>query len=388
MTQRNPSFTVLSQNYLFPEVAKRKKLFLEQHPGVQLINLSIGDTTEPIPGCIAEELAAAANRLGTATGYSGYGPEQGMESLRTQIANYLYKGIVSADDLFISDGAKCDLGRLQLLFGPEVSIAVPDPAYPVYLDGSLLQGVKKITFMPFTPENNFWPDLAQVKGMDLIYWCSPNNPTGSISSKEQLTLLVAHAKANGSIIIFDAAYAGYIQDPSLPRSIFEIPGAEEVAIEVGSFSKLAGFSGIRLGWTIVPAALKYRDGTSVKADWKRLISTIFNGASNIAQAGGLAVLTDTGMQAVQRTIQFYLENTALLKQALQKLGHNVYGGTHTPYLWVRFPEKESWTAFQEVLEKYHLVTTPGSGFGKAGEGFLRFSAFGHRETILAAISRL
>lgn len=388
MIQRNPNFTRLSANYLFPEITRRKKLFLETSPTADLISLGIGDTTEPIPPFIVDALTEAARQLGTKEGYSGYGPEQGQEALRQAIAHQIYKGIVSADDIFISDGAKCDIGRLQLLFGPNVFMAVQDPSYPVYVDGSLMQGVKKIVPLPCHPNNHFWPDLENTERTDLIYWCSPNNPTGAVSTKAQLKELVDFAKANQSIILFDSAYANYIQDPSIPRSIFEIPGAESVALEMGSFSKLAGFSGVRLGWTVVPAALKFNDGSSVKADWKRLISTIFNGASNISQAGGMAVLSEEGLQQVEELIQYYLKNAKLIKQALIDAGYQVFGGENAPYLWVKVPDKTSWEAFQRFLENSHLVTTPGSGFGPMGEGYLRFSAFGHRDRILKAVERI
>ncbi len=388
MTKRNPNFARLTATYLFPEIARRKKAFLAQHPKAALINLGVGDTTTPIVPYIAEALTCAAARLGTQEGYSGYGPEHGIPELRRHIAQQIYGNKVSQEDVFISDGAKCDIGRLQKLFGPNASIAVQDPTYPVYLDGSLLEGVSDIKFLPCAPENNFWPDWQLAPRTDLIYWCSPNNPTGIVATHAQLKELVAFAKHNRSIILFDAAYANYIQDASLPRSIYEIAGADEVAIEIGSFSKLAGFSGIRLGWTVVPQGLKYEDGLPVKADWQRLTSTIFNGASNISQQGGLAVLQPQGMQEVKAVIRFYLENVALLKEALQARGFTVFGGEHAPYLWTKFPGYTSWQAFQLLLEKSHLITTPGSGFGPQGEGFLRLSAFSQREDILEAAARL
>lgn len=388
MTQRNPHFSQLATHYLFPEINRRKKLFLEKHPGATLISLGVGDTTEPIPPSIAAELTEAAKRLGTREGYSGYGPEQGQELLRQKIAQHFYQETISPDDIFISDGAKCDIGRLQLLFGPNTSMTVQDPAYPVYVDGSLMQGIQEIVRLPCSPQNHFWPNLNGCKRTDLIYWCSPNNPTGAVSTKSQLTELVRFAQANRSIILFDAAYSNYIRDPAVPRSIFEIEGAREVAIEIGSFTKLAGFSGVRLGWTAVPSELRFGDGSSVKADWKRLISTIFNGASSISQAGGIAALQPEGIIEIKGLTDFYLENAAIIKKALINKGYRVYGGDHAPYLWVSYPEKTSWEAFQELLEKAHVVTTPGSGFGPAGEGFLRFSAFGHRESILEAASRI
>lgn len=386
--KRNPNLAQLKANYLFPEINLRKKQFLEEHPEAALISLGIGDTTEPIPSSIANALAKSAADLGTRKGYSGYGPEQGSKELREKISSKLYFDLIKPDEIFISDGAKCDLGRLQTLFGRDISIAVQDPAYPVYIDGSLIQGINEIIPMPCYPENQFFPDLNSIPRTDLIYFCSPNNPTGAAANKEQLTHLVRFAKANDSIIIFDSAYANYIQDPSIPKSIYEIEGAKQVAIEIGSFSKLVGFTGVRLGWTIIPEELKYDDGTSVKADWKRLTSTIFNGASNIAQAGGSAALEEEGLQEISSLTKFYMENAQIIKKALDELGYEVYGGENAPYLWVRFKGQNSWTVFQQFLDQFHLVTTPGSGFGPAGEEFIRLTAFGHRDIILQAVERL
>lgn len=386
--KRNPNMGTLKANYLFPEINLRKQQFIASHPNASVISLGVGDTTEPIPETISRALTLASTNLGTRTGYSGYGPEQGMKKLREKIAHKIYSDSVLPDEIFISDGAKSDLSRLQTLFGNHASIAVQDPAYPVYIEGSLIQGVKTIVSMPCSPENQFFPDLKNTQRTDLIYFCSPNNPTGAVSTKSQLQQLVAFAKVNRSIIIFDSAYSNYIQDPSLPKSIYEIDGAKDVAIEISSFSKLAGFTGIRLGWTVIPEALKYDDGASVRADFNRVTCTIFNGASNIAQWGGCAVLEDTGLKEVGHITKFYLENASIIKEALEKLGHEVFGGVNAPYLWVRFKGQKSWEIFQEFLEKFHIVTTPGSGFGINGEGFMRFSAFGNRENILQAAKRL
>lgn len=388
MTKRNPRMNALQTNYLFPQVNLRKKEFLDKNPEAMLISLGIGDTTEPIPSFITQALIRGATRLGTKEGYVGYGPEQGIHSLREKIADKLYSNRIHADEIYISDGAKCDIGRLQALFGSDVSIAVQDPAYPVYIDGSLLHGVKNITYMPCTPENGFFPDLNSTPRTDLIYFCSPNNPTGAAATKEQLENLVSYAKKNRSIIIFDSAYANFIQDPALPKSIFEIEGAREVAIELGSFSKIAGFTGVRLGWSIVPNELVYDEGLSVKKDWNRVHSTIFNGASNIAQWGGQAILEDEGVKEIAALTAFYLENTKILRGVLTELGFEIYGGINAPYLWVRIPGRNSWDSFQKFLEDYHLITTPGIGFGASGGDFLRFTAFGHRENILIAAERL
>ncbi|MBA2728865.1 MAG: LL-diaminopimelate aminotransferase [Parachlamydiaceae bacterium] len=386
--QRNPHLQKLKNQYLFPEITSRKNLFIEKNPEASLISLGIGDTTEPIPEYITESLSKNAAALGTIEGYSGYGAPQGLHSLRESIAAKVYSQKIHFNEVFISDGAKCDLGRLQMLFGNKVSIAVQDPAYPVYIDGSIIQGVETIILMPCTPENDFFPNLKELQRTDLIYFCSPNNPTGATATRQQLEQLVAFAVKNHSIIIFDAAYANFIQDSSLPKSIYEIEGAKQVAIEIGSFSKLAGFTGVRLGWTVVPDELKYDDGSSVKSDWNRLISTVFNAASNISQHGGQAVLEPKGWEEVQKLTKFYMENAKILKSTLEELGYAVFGGVHAPYMWVSTQGQKSWDTFHHFLERYHLITTPGSGFGPSGEGFIRLTAFGKREDILTAADRL
>lgn len=386
MVVRNSSLLNLKKHYLFPEIQQRKREFLEKHPQAQLISLGIGDTTEPICLPIADAMKKASERLGTSEGYTGYGPEHGSDTLRSLISKIIYRGQVDPDDIFISDGAKCDIGRLQLLFGKDVSILVQDPTYPVYLEGSLLQGVSSIYYSPCLPENNFFPFLNQPT--DLIYFCSPNNPTGACATKDQLKNLVKFAKAHQSIILYDAAYAHFIQDENLPKSIYEVPGAEEVAIEINSFSKIAGFTGVRLGWTVVPQSLQYENGASVKNDWKRVTSTVFNGASNIAQKGGEAVLDEKNWKAIMEHSLFYMENAQLLRKCLISADFNVYGGINAPYLWVKSPFGSSWECFQWLMEKAGIVTTPGAGFGPSGEGFIRFSAFSSRKNILEAIKRL
>jgi LL-diaminopimelate aminotransferase len=386
--KRNAHIGQLKANYLFPEINLRKRQFLAEHPESILISLGIGDTTEPIAPSITRALVESSAGLGTPQGYSGYGPEQGIKALREKIASRIYHHLVQPEEICVSDGAKCDLGRLQMFFGSDVSIALQDPTYPVYIEGSLIQGVRKIFSMPCSPENHFFPDLETMPRTDLIYFCSPNNPTGTVATRSQLERLVRFAEANRSIIIFDSAYANYIQDPSLPKSIFEIEGAKRVAIEISSFSKLAGFTGLRLGWTVIPVELKYDDGTSVRADWNRLTSTIFNGASIIAQHGGCAVLEEQGLQEILSLTQFYLENARIIKETLESLSYEVFGGVDAPYLWVRFKGRKSWDVFQQFLTQFHIITTPGSGFGLGGEGFIRLTAFGHRENIQQAAARL
>lgn len=384
--KRNIHMSLLSGNYLFPEINHRKTKFLNENPNAKLISLGIGDTTHPIPDYINQALVEASIAQSTQKGYSGYGPEQGLKKLRESISKRIYENQIDKDEIFISDGAKCDIGRLQTLFSHAESIAVQDPTYPVYVDGSIIQGIRHIIPMHCTPENNFFPDLSCLPRTDLIYFCSPNNPTGAVATKEQLEDLVDFAYQNRSIIIFDAAYSQFIQDPSLPKSIYEIKNARKVAIEVGSFSKLAGFTGLRLGWTIVPDELKYDDGYSVKMDWNRIMCTLFNGASNIVQIAGCAVLEDKGWNEAITLTKYYLENAKLIQEALLPKCE-LFGGINAPYIWARFTGN-SWNLFEEFLQHHHIVTTPGSGFGPSGEGFLRFSAFGKRDNIIEAVARL
>lgn len=387
MAKRNPNLSLLKPTYLFPEINQRKQSYLTQNPQAKVISLGIGDTTEPISPTIVQGLVEGATRLSTREGYTGYGMEQGMALLRERIAEHLYDHKISPHEIFISDGAKCDIGRLQALFGNQVSIAVQDPAYPVYVEGSIIQGVKNIHYMACLPENHFFPDLQNLPPVDLIYFCSPNNPTGAVATHAQLEELVQYAKKHRIILLYDSAYAHYIQDPTLPRSIYEIPGAREVAIEISSFSKIAGFTGVRLGWSIIPEELCFEDGTPVIKDWTRLTTTIFNGASNIAQRGGVAALTPQGLLEMEQLVKFYLENAHLIAKALEPLPFEVYGGKNAPYVWVRCPGKRSWDIFQTFLEEIQIICTPGSGFGPSGEGFIRLSAFGKREHILEATAR-
>ncbi|XP_038983354.1 probable LL-diaminopimelate aminotransferase, chloroplastic [Phoenix dactylifera] len=396
---RNANMAKLQAGYLFPEIARRRSAHMLKYPDAQVISLGIGDTTEPIPEVITSAMAMRAHSLSTVEGYSGYGAEQGDKNLRAAIASTLYGDLgIEETDIFVSDGAKCDISRLQLLFGSNVKMAVQDPSYPVYVDSSVIMGqtglfqkdIEKygnIEYMRCTPENGFFPDLSTVPKTDIIFVCSPNNPTGSAASRDQLTQLVQFAKDNGSIIVYDSAYATYISDDS-PRSIFEIPGAKEVVIETSSFSKYAGFTGVRLGWTVIPKELLFSDGFSVAEDFNRIVCTCFNGASNIAQAGGLACLSSEGLKAMKDVVRFYKENTEIIVDTFTSLGFNVYGGKNAPYVWVHFPGRSSWDVFAEILEKTHLVTTPGSGFGPAGEGFIRVSAFGHRGNVIEACKRL
>lgn len=402
MVERNKFFSNLAAGYLFPEVAKRSREFVKENPNVSLISLSIGNTTEPLTSHIANAMADYARSLGTLEGYSGYGDEQGMSALREKIANTFYKGMADSDEVFISDGAKCDIARFQVLFGKDAKVAVQNPAYPVYVDGSVIMGAagknvsgeyERVTYLPCSPSNSFFPDLSCVQKNSIIYFCSPNNPTGYASTKDELKSLVDFALANGCIIIFDAAYAMFIRDESLPKTIYEIEGARNCAIEVNSFSKPAGFTGVRLGWSVVPKSLTFADGSSVHKDWNRVMTTLFNGASNIAQAGGLACLDERGLSEMKATIDYYLENVKTISETLKssqfaKKGVIPYSTGNSPYVWTYFPGYTSWDMFDKILKECNVVTTPGSGFGSAGEGFIRFSAFGHHENVKEACRRL
>lgn len=398
MPKRNPNIAKLPGGYLFPEIAKRKNAFQAENPDAKIISLGIGDTPGPLPPAITKGLTDAAAGMGTKAGYSGY-PGHGIDELRELINQRFYNNQFSLDEIMISDGAKCDCGRLQVLFGAETKIAVQDPAYPVYVDTAVMMGqtgnynqqrenFDSIIYLPCNPENNFFPDLSPAKDADLIFFCSPNNPTGATATKEQLQELVDFAKANGSLILFDAAYSTYIQDDSLPTTIFEIPGAKDVALEMNSFSKFASFTGVRLGWTIVPKELKFSGGEPVLNDWKRVVNTFYNGNSHIVQVGGIDVLKEAGWKESQEMVALFLENAKLIKSTLQSKGIETYAGENAPYIWARIPGKKSWEAFDYILENAHIVCTPGAGFGASGEGFVRFSAFGDRKDIEEATARL
>ncbi|MBS0634893.1 MAG: LL-diaminopimelate aminotransferase [Verrucomicrobia bacterium] len=378
---RNHHFEKVPSRYLFQEIRQKALQFQQKHPEAKLIRLGIGDTTEPIGPYIASQMELAAKNLATREGYFGYGPEQGIPELREAISKTVYNSQVSADDIFVSDGAKCDIGRLQFLFGPDAKIALQDPAYPVYLDSSLIYRGGNITFLPCTPENNFVPDITLAKGCDVLFLCMPNNPTGTVFTRTQLEQIVDYARKHHILIVFDTAYSFYVQG-DYPKSIYEIDGAKEVAIEVGSFSKIAGFSGVRLGWTVVPEANR------LKSDWMRINGTFFNGASILSQKGGIACLSQEGIKEVQAQVAFYLENTKMLAKAVKEHGFETYGGEHSPYLWARLKGLTSWQTFDMLLEQANIVTTPGSGFGPAGEGFIRISGFATRATVEQAIQNI
>ncbi|KAL6296929.1 hypothetical protein ACE6H2_005071 [Prunus campanulata] len=396
---RSVNMENLQNEYLFPEIFMREFVHTQKYPHARLIRLGVGNTTEPIPDIITSSMAEHAHALSTVQGYRGYGAEQGHMELRRAIAEKFYNNMgIEGDEVFVSDGAQCDISRLQMLLGSNVTVAVQDPSFPAYIDSTVIAGragrfqeetgkYKNIVYLNCRPENNFFPDLSTASRADIIFFCSPNNPTGNAASQQQLKQLVEFAKANGSIIVYDSSYAAYISDDS-PRSIYEIPGAREVAIEVSSFSKFAGFTGVRLGWTVVPDELSYANGFPVIKDYNRIVCTCFNGASNIAQAGGLACLSAEGYQAITTVVDYYKENAKIIVDTFRSLGLKVYGGKNAPYIWVHFPGLSSWDVFNEILEKTDIVTIPGKGFGPGGEEYIRVGAFAHRESIVEASKRL
>ncbi|KAL5559208.1 hypothetical protein UlMin_035419, partial [Ulmus minor] len=396
---RSTNMENLQGAYLFPEIEKREADHARKYPNERVIRLGIGDTTEPIPDIITSAMAERAHALATFEGYRGYGAEQGNTTLRKAIAQKFYRNTgIKGNEVFVSDGAQCDISRLQMLLGSDVNVAVQDPSFPAYIDSSVIFGRSgkfeegsgkygNIVYMKCSPKNNFFPDLSNTSKTNVIFFCSPNNPTGNAATRQQLKQLVEFAKSNGSIIVYDSSYASYISDGS-PKSIYEIPGAKQVAIEVSSFSKFAGFTGVRLGWTVVPEELHYSNGFPLIKDYDRIVCTCFNGASNISQAGGLACLSTEGFQAMMNVVGYYKENAKIIANTFISLGLKVYGGKNAPYIWVHFPGQSSWDVFNEILEKTHIVTIPGTGFGPAGEEYIRLSAFGHRESILEASRRL
>jgi len=380
MVERNPRSTKLSKSYLFREVADRVQSYKRKNPGAVLYNLGIGDTTIPLPQVVTQSLSGFFESLSTEEGYLGYQNEQGNELLRKSIIERFYPDTITPDEVFVSDGAKCDIGRLQILLSHLSPVLIQDPTYPVYRDGTLLSGDQSLIYAVCNPENDFFPNFSG--SPKLLYICSPNNPTGTVLTYTQLTHLVSYAKEHGALIIFDAAYRYFIQGEQHPRTIYEIPGAKEIAIEVNSFSKFAGFTGIRLGWSIVPKTLK-----GLYDDYARLHSTIFNGASILAQKCGEVVLQE-GFEACMASVEEYRANTKAMRDALLSEGETVYGGEHAPYVWIETKGKSSWEAFQYYLEEKQLIVTPGSGFGKGGEGFVRLSGFFHPSTRSAILDRL
>ncbi|MBI2431137.1 MAG: LL-diaminopimelate aminotransferase [Candidatus Levybacteria bacterium] len=391
MATINSNYDRLKASYLFSEIAKRAKAFAEKHPGAKVMRLGIGNTTEALTPTVLKDLIKGVEKLGDVKTYTGYGDEQGDIRLRSALVEFYKKRriTVTPQEIFISDGAKPDTANIQSIFGQNNIVAVFDPAYPVYVDSAIIGG-KKIVYMPCRKENGFIPDVPKRK-VDIIYICSPNNPTGAVATKKQLEDFVDYATRNKAVIIFDAAYAEYITDKNLPKSIYEIPGGKECAIEINSFSKWAGFTGVRLGWSVVPMALVI-EGTEkgkINSLWNRRQTTMFNGASNIAQVGGLAVLSKEGQKECRQLVSYYMENAKIIKSSLTKLGLKVFGGENAPYIWVKTPHNmSSWDFFDRLLNETHVVVTPGSGFGPHGEGYIRLSAFGKRADIEKAVENI
>jgi LL-diaminopimelate aminotransferase len=405
MATINDNYLKLKAGYLFPEIARRVNKFASEHPTAPIIRLGIGDVTEPLPAACRAAMIQAVEDMGSRDNFKGYGPEQGYAWLREKIAiqDFQARGCdISADEIFISDGSKCDNGNILDIFGNNNSIAVTDPVYPVYVDTNVMAGhtgeanekgeYGGLVYLPVTAENNFTAQIPSQK-VDLIYLCFPNNPTGAVATKEHLQAWVDYAKANGSIIFFDAAYEAFITDPAIPHSIYEIPGARDCAIEFRSFSKNAGFTGTRCALSVVPKTLtaKAADGSDVELWklWNRRQSTKFNGVSYIVQRGAEAVYSPDGQAQTKALVSFYLENAKIIREQMTAAGLQVYGGVNAPYVWVKTPgDITSWDFFDKLLFSSNVVVTPGSGFGAAGEGYFRISAFNSRENVTEAMKRI
>lgn len=405
MTRINDNYLKLKAGYLFPEIARRVNAFADANPEAKIIRLGIGDVTEPLPEACRTAMIQAVEDMGNREGFRGYGPEQGYLWLREKIAQHDFQSRgcdIQADEIFISDGSKCDTGNILDIFGDDNVIAVTDPVYPVYVDTNVMAGhtgavndrgeYEGLVYLPITAENNFTAEIP-TQQVDLIYLCFPNNPTGATATKEHLQAWVNYAREHGSIIFFDAAYEAFITDPSLPHSIYEIEGARDCAIEFRSFSKNAGFTGTRCALTVVPKSLKAKatDGSEVQlwALWNRRQSTKFNGVSYIVQRGAEAVYSEVGQAQIRELISFYMENARIIREQLTAAGLAVYGGVNAPYVWVQTPNGlSSWDFFDKLLHTCNVVGTPGSGFGAAGEGYFRISAFNSRANVEEAMRRI
>lgn len=394
MSLINENFLKLQDSYLFSTIAKKVAKYTEENPDKQIIKLGIGDVTRPIvPACV-EAMHKAVDEIGTAEGFKGYGPEQGYDFLRTAIVENDYKtrGVeIEKDEIFVSDGAKCDCGNIVDIFGKGNKVAITDPVYPVYLDTNIMSG-REVIYLPVTAENNFVPELPKEK-VDMIYLCFPNNPTGTVLTKEELKKWIDYAKENNSVILYDAAYEAFITEENIPHSIYEVEGAKEVAIEFRSYSKTAGFTGVRCAYVVIPKELKgkTKDGEEVSYNklWNRRTCTKFNGVSYIVQKAAEATYSEEGRKQIQENINYYLENARIIKQGLEKAGFTCYGGVNSPYVWLKVPDgMTSWEFFEELLEKANVVGTPGSGFGPHGEGYFRLTAFGTKENTQKAIERI
>jgi LL-diaminopimelate aminotransferase len=402
MIRANKNFKKLQSSYLFHNIALKVKEFQKANPTAEVIRLGIGDVTEPIPGVCVEAFHKAVDEQADHKTFHGYGPSEGYPFLREVIAEKDFRvrntGI-QADEIFVSDGSKCDCGNFQELFSPETVVAIPDPVYPVYVDTNVMAGrtgsfkdgcYEGFVYLPCTEENQFVPSLPEQQ-VELIYLCSPNNPTGTVMDRQCLEQWVSYAKEQRALILFDAAYVDFIRDDSLPHSIFEIEGAEEVAVEFRSFSKMAGFTGTRCAYTVVPHACKVYDENGepvlVRDLWMRRQTTKFNGVSYPVQRAAAAAFSEEGRRQVRVLTDNYLDNAKLIREAMTELGFKVVGGEHSPYIWMNTGE-DDWEVFDRILQKASVVTTPGSGFGKSGAGFLRISAFNSRANVIEAMARI
>ena len=402
MIKINENYKKLQASYLFSDIAKRVAAFQKENPDKEVIKMGIGDVTLPLADVCLKAFHKGVDDLSAKATFKGYGPEQGYDFLRSAIAEHDFQSRganISADEIFVSDGAKCDTGNFQELFSADAVIAVPDPVYPVYVDTNVMAGrsgdfvngrYSNFIYLDSTEANNYVPDLPAKKA-DVIYLCFPNNPTGATATKEQLKKWVDYAKANKSLILFDAAYECFIRNPELPKSIFEIPGADEVAVEFRSFSKTAGFTGVRCGFTVVPKKCKVYDAdgnpASLHAMWNRRHTTKFNGASYPVQCAAAACYTPEGQAQIKEKTDYYLGNAALIKKAIVELGYSCTGGDNSPYVWVN-TRTDSWKFFDTLLHECGIVCTPGSGFGSCGQGYVRFSAFNSRENTQKAMDKL
>ena len=403
MIRINENYLKLKASYLFSDIAKRVTAYTTANPDKPVIRLGIGDVTEPLSPSVLKAFHAGVDEMAVRATFKGYGPEQGYAFLRDAIAahDYIARGCpISADEIFVSDGSKCDCGNIQEIFATEgLKLAIPDPVYPVYVDTNVMAGrtganldgrYAGITYLDSTPANGYVPAIPSV-ATDLIYLCFPNNPTGAVATREQLVAWVAYAKANKAIILFDSAYEAYIRDPKIPHSIYEIPGADEVAIEFRSFSKTAGFTGTRCAYTVVPKKLVAYDTAGnahpVHALWNRRHTTKFNGVSYPVQKAAAAIFTPEGQAEVKAMTDFYLANAALIREAVTKLGFTCIGSDNAPYIWVN-TGTDSWAFFDKLLNEAQVVCTPGAGFGKCGEGHVRISAFNSRANVETALARI
>ena len=405
MIKINQNFLNLQDSYLFSTIAKKVAEYSKNNPNKKIIKLGIGDVTRPIvPACL-EAMHKAVDEIGTQEGFKGYGPEQGYEFLREAISNdYKKLGVdIQTNEIFVSDGAKCDCGNIVDIFAQDNIVAITDPVYPVYLDTNVMSGrsgefdnekgiYKNIVYLPVTAENDFKPELPKEK-VDMIYLCFPNNPTGTVLSKEELEKWVKYAKENNSIILYDSAYEAFITEEDVPHSIFEIEGAKDVAIEFRSFSKTAGFTGVRCAYVVIPqTVMGYSENgkkVSLNKLWNRRTCTKFNGVSYVVQRAAEATFTEEGQKQIKENIAYYMENAKTIKKGLEDAGYTVFGGTNSPYVWLKVPDGiTSWEFFDKLLEEVNVVGTPGSGFGPHGEGYFRLTAFGTKENTKEAIERI